>query len=186
RAHDLWLATQGVGVLYPLARSMGLADLTSSEQLAIGRRHSPLAVVSAQLVNTRIEGHVAALKSVEGERAADHRRAEGRFDLEQGCECQRRRHLCSVQKRQPFFRAELGSLDARLRQAFRRRTDLPTVRADLAEADQGQREMCKGSKIARCSHRALRRHTRVQLLVDELLQEVRQLLAHTRETAAET
>ena len=117
-AHHLRLAAQRVGVLYPLARSVRFADLAPGEQFAIGRSDSCLPIVAAKLVDPRIERHIATLKRIERDRAAHHRGAKHRLELEQSCECQRGRHLGAVQKRQSFLGPELDGRDTRLRQAL--------------------------------------------------------------------
>ena len=134
-AHDLRLAAQAVRVLDPRAIAMRVADRAAGEQLAKDARNIGLAAMSAQRLNARIEGRVAAETGVDRERAGDERGGESALAGEQAGECERRRDLRPVDQREPFLRPQLERRDACMRQRLRGRHRL-AVDACLALADQ--------------------------------------------------
>ncbi len=135
--HDLRLATQRVGILYSLARSMRFADFASGEQGSVDAGDALLTVVATQFVNARIKGHIAALERIERHRAGHDGRGKHPLQLKQCRQRKRRRNLSPVDQREAFLGAQLERRDSFLRQCLGGGPDL-AVAPDRAEPEDRQ------------------------------------------------
>ena len=71
RAHHLGLAAEGIGILHARAIKMRGPNGAARDQFPILARHGNLAGLSANLLNARIEGRVAALQCINRHGAGD-------------------------------------------------------------------------------------------------------------------
>ena len=133
--------------------------------------------MSAQRVNPRIEGSIAAGGRVYRESAGGHRGGEHVLGGEQAEERERGRDLGAVQKRETFLRGELDRLKPCVAQRLPGRQQ-PSGDSHLADSKQGERKMGERSQVARGANRALGRDERVNALVVQAEKQIDQLRTH--------
>src|SRR5205085_11371884 len=138
RAHHLRLAAQAVRILHArIVLQMRAADLTILEKREIVLGDVPLPGMAAQFVDPIIERRVAPRGRVDRQCAG--RNCAGEYILagKETCEREGRRDLRAIEQRQALLWRELERLRV----------------LDLADAEEGEREMGERRKIARGADR---------------------------------
>ena len=185
RPHHLWLATKRVGVLYArIVLHVGTADLALLEKRPVGGGDVALPDVPAQRVNARVEGRVAPRRRIDRECTRHQSGGEHVLARKEPHQCQRVRYLRSVEQRQPFLGRELERGDAGCGERLGGGKH-PRLHADLAEAEEGEREMRERCEIARGADRTLRGHRREDACVVHYDQALDELDPHSRMPARE-
>ena len=146
-AHDLRHATHRVGVLHPAAVSVRAENFAAVDQRLDGGGHRDLPVLAARLMNARVVRFQRAFNRLQRQRARYQPGGHQVFRLEQAAQRQRGRHLGAVKQRQTLFRAEHEGFQPNGGQAVAR-GDQRALDANLAFAQQHQREMSERRQIA--------------------------------------
>ena len=172
RAHDLRLAAQAVGILYPLvAHEMRGTDCRSGHQAAQRVCCSDLAAVATQLVDARIEWRVRAARRVGRERAGHQRRAMQVLGFEQASQRIGGRKLRAVQQGEPFLGAQHKGLQPRIAQRLCGRHGL-AVDDEVTDANHRRAHMGERRQVPGGADRALARDDRSEASGQQRLQQL--------------
>ncbi len=171
RAHHLRLAAQAVRILHAhIVVAVRIADRRAVHQFAQRSGGGDLPVLAAQGVDARIERGVRALGRFGGQRAGDQRGMEHALDLEQPGQRVGGGKLGAVEQRQAFLGAQRQRLQAGLRQRLRGRQALAADEG-FADADHHRGQMRQRRQIAGRADRALARHHRHHVVLQQRFQQ---------------
>ena len=165
-AHDLGLTPQRIGVLYPIAILVRLADLAAAQELVVDGCDPGLPHLPASLGNARVEGRVGTERRIDRKGAGDDGRCKIDLRPDQAIKRQRRRDLRSVEQCQALLGGKRHGFEADTRERRGGRHRL-AIHAHLAVAHENGAEVSQGGQIAGCANRSLGRNDGERIVVVE-------------------
>ena len=173
RAHHLRLAAEGIGILHARAIEMRGANGAARDQVAILARDRNLARLSANLLNARIEGRVAALQRIDRHGAGDHRGGEQSSAPKSPASASAVETCVPLISARPSLACNLMGCNPALRSPSAAGTLAPS-HAHVADAEQRRAQVRQGRQVPRCTHRTLRRNHRINLMLEQREQGIHQ------------
>ncbi len=163
--HDLGLTTQGIGVLDLVAIRVRPANRAAGQQMPQGCGTILLARMQPHLMNPRIERLVTSQRRIHTHCTRHQRGGKNVVGQKQALQRQRRRHLGSIQQRQPLLGLQLQLRNIQLPPGSAGRHRL-AGQPDGADTGQTATEMGQGGQIAGRAHGTLSRHIGNQPVID--------------------